>query len=38
MPRLPINGSRLEIIKNAGHVPVEEQSSVFNDIVTEFLK
>lgn len=33
-----IKGSRLEIIEDAGHVPMEEQSGAFNDIVIRFLK
>jgi pimeloyl-ACP methyl ester carboxylesterase len=33
-----IKGSQLEIIEDAGHVPMEEQAGAFNDIVTRFLK
>jgi len=33
-----IRGSHLEIIKNAGHLPMEEQAVAFNDIVIQFIK
>jgi pimeloyl-ACP methyl ester carboxylesterase len=32
-----LSNARLEVITNAGHVPHEEQSQVFMDVVTNYL-
>lgn len=33
-----INASKVEIIENAGHVPMEEQAGKFNSIIISFLE